>query len=298
MSPQLATNTVGQGDTRATGLAALLRANGTILRAIRRLKWPGEAAVVVAVVHIKKGHVASPVLDDRPVSRISAYLVEGQLDASPARLAINAGKAFIGTYVLGAGFTFDDEAASKGLSSSIADMHSLIQKDRRNAERIFPYIGGEKINNDPTHTHDRYVINFESMTEASARRWPDLMRILEEKVRPQRLKQASIVNPARWWMHARSATDLSKAVTGLSRVIATARVSPSLSFTFLPTGVVYNEKIVVFPFEQYSVFTALQARIHEVWGSRFHFNVEGRSELRAVRLFNQFSFPSDIQHLA
>ena len=45
-----------------------------------------------------------------------------------------------------------------------AEMHRLIAKDPRNAERIFPYIGGEEVNDSPTHAHHRYVINFGEMT--------------------------------------------------------------------------------------------------------------------------------------
>ncbi len=51
----IATNTIGQGDTRATGLTTILGLGGAIRHATRRLKWPGEAAVVVSVVHVKKG---------------------------------------------------------------------------------------------------------------------------------------------------------------------------------------------------------------------------------------------------
>src|SRR5690606_28790532 len=88
----IATNTIGQGDTRETGLRALIEAGGSIARAIRRLPWPGEAAVVVSVVHVQKASVVSPVLDGRQARRISAYLVEGNLDATPGRLAANARK--------------------------------------------------------------------------------------------------------------------------------------------------------------------------------------------------------------
>ena len=67
-------------------------------------------------------------LDGRPVRRISAYLVEGDLDTSPMALAANSGKAFVGSYVLGAGFTFDDVAAAKGEAESLATMKALIAK--------------------------------------------------------------------------------------------------------------------------------------------------------------------------
>ncbi len=81
----VATNTIGQGDTRETGLATITGVGGSIVRTLRRLKWPGEAAVVVSIVHVAKGGCLSPVLDNRPVGRISAYLVEGDLDNAPAR---------------------------------------------------------------------------------------------------------------------------------------------------------------------------------------------------------------------
>ena len=93
-------------------------------------------------------------------------------------------KSFIGSYVLGMGFTFDDTDTS-GVASPLSLMHELIAKDPRNAERIFPYIGGEEVNDSPTHAHHRYVINFGEMSEEEARQWPDLMRIIEEKVKPR-----------------------------------------------------------------------------------------------------------------
>jgi hypothetical protein len=81
----IATNTIGQGDTRASGLTKIMADGGTIMRSMRRLKWPGEAAVVVSVVHIVKGAAASPVLDGRQVDQprslmTSALLVEPRSD--------------------------------------------------------------------------------------------------------------------------------------------------------------------------------------------------------------------------
>jgi hypothetical protein len=47
----------------------------------------------------------------------------------PARLPANAGKSFVGSYVLGMGFTFDDTAA-EGVATPIAEMRRLIEKKR------------------------------------------------------------------------------------------------------------------------------------------------------------------------
>ena len=156
----IATNTIGQGDTRASGLTKIIAEGGAILRATRRLKWPGEAAVVVSVVHIVKGEAVSPVLDTKAVRRISAYLVEGDLDTSPVALVANSGKAFQGSIVLGMGFTFDDVAAAKGEAESLDTMRTLIAKDARNAKRIFPFIGWKEVTSSEVHAHNRFVIDF------------------------------------------------------------------------------------------------------------------------------------------
>ena len=218
----ISTNTIAQGDTRASGLEVLLANGGVIYRANKRFKWLGQAAVVVSVVHLSKGETAlAPVLDERPVTRISAYLVEGDLDTSPERLVANARKSFIGSYVLGMGFTFDDIAAAKGEAESLAKMQALISQNPRNAERVLPYLGGEEVNNDPRHLHHRCVIDFadfplqreaalpawSGMTEEERKEcwregvvrvdypgpvagdWPDLLGIVEQRVKPERLGQ-------------------------------------------------------------------------------------------------------------
>ncbi|MBL8214711.1 MAG: N-6 DNA methylase, partial [Bryobacterales bacterium] len=140
----IATNTIGQGDTRSTGLRWICTHGGTIYRARKRLPWPGEAAVVVSVVHVCNGEIAGPYwLDRRQVDRITAYLFHAGGHEDPAKLKANEGKSFQGSIVLGMGFTFDD-TDTKGVASPISEMHRLIEKDPRNAERIFPYLGGEE----------------------------------------------------------------------------------------------------------------------------------------------------------
>ena len=91
----------------------------------------------------------------------------------------------MGAIVLGMGFTFDDTDTS-GVASPISLMHELIAKDPRNAERIFPYIGGEEVNDSPTHAHHRYVINFGEMSKKEARQWPDLMQYCRRERSNQR----------------------------------------------------------------------------------------------------------------
>ena len=156
----IATNTIAQGDTRASGLRWICTHGGEIFAGRRRVEWPGLAAVIVSVLHIGKGLVPDRKrIDGRDVERITAFLFHRGGHEDPAPLAENAGKSFVGSYVLGMGFTFDD-TDTKGTASSLAEMRRLVEKDPRNREAIFPYIGGYEVNTSPTHAHHRYVINF------------------------------------------------------------------------------------------------------------------------------------------
>src|SRR3954468_3535916 len=119
--------------------------------------------------------------------------------------------------------TFDD-TDKNGIVNPIALMHDLLAKDRRNAERIFPYIGGEEVNDSPTHAHHRYVINFGEMTEEEARKWPDLMRIVEGRVKPKGLEDNRASYRNYWWQYAEKRGELVEAIRGLDRVLVISRV--------------------------------------------------------------------------
>ncbi len=166
---------------------------------------------------------------------------------------------FIGSYVLGMGFTFDDtdkdgvanpltldDTDKDGVANPLTLMNEMIAKDPRNAERIFPYIGGEEVNDIPTHAHHRYVINFGEMKEMEARKWPDLMRIVEEKVKPERdkLGNNSSAKPrkAKWWLWGRYTPGLFSAMSGMTRVLVLSRVGQHGLFAFAPSTVIFSER--------------------------------------------------------
>lgn len=118
------------------------------------------ASVVVSVLHISKASITDHKrIDGRRVQRITAFLFHRGGHDNPARLLANAGKSFVGSIVLGMGFTFDD-TDTKGVASPLAQMRRLVEQDVSNQEVIVPYIGGQEVNTHPKHAHHRYVINF------------------------------------------------------------------------------------------------------------------------------------------
>jgi hypothetical protein len=287
----IATKTIRQGDTRSTGLRWLCQNGGIIYNAQKRLKWPGQAAVVVSVINIKNGtHTGTRTLDGREVPLISAFLFHAGGQEDPAVLLANQNKSFIGDYVLGTGFTFDD---SKVDATPIAEMHRLIDKNPHNKERIFPYIGGDEMLGDPQHAHRRYVIDFEDITEEQAWEWPDLMQIVEDKVKPQRLTDNRAVYRHYWWRFAEKRTELAVALNGRNRVLMHPNLSSNLAFAFIPAKTVIASPHNVFVFECYAAFTILQCRVHEIWVRFFGSSFKDDLRYTPSKCFETFPFPEN-----
>ena len=321
----IATNTIAQGDTRATGLRWICTHGGEIYRARRRLKWPGLAAVVVSVLHVHKGPFSGAKhLDDGEAETITAFLFHRGGHDDPARLAANAGKSFQGSIVLGMGFTFDD-TDTKGVASPLAEMRRLIAANPRNRDAIFPYIGGEEVNTSPAHEHHRYVINFRDYPlrredvgerwadaaddhrrawrrrgivpldypEPVAADWPELLGIVEERVKPEREAKNDRLARDKWWQFLRPRPELHAAIAGMERVLVISRIGNAFAFIFLPLGMVHNEKTVVFPFPTAGAFAALQSRIHEVWARFFSSTLKDDLQYTPSDCFETFPFPDD-----
>lgn len=226
--------------------------------------------------------------------RISAYLVDGDFDGSPARLVANSGKSFIGSVLLGMGFTFDDVNHKKGKSSSIEDMRRLIAANPRNQEVIFPFIGGEEVNNHPAVLHSRYVFNLSGMSEEEAEeQYPDLYRLAQERVKPQRAEVKRDTYRSNWWRFAEPQNALYARIETLPRVLATnCGASPHLGFAFLPNGMIYAHTLAVFAFSGLAPFAALQSRAHEVWARFFSSSMKDDLRYTPSDCFRTFPFPN------
>ena len=323
----IATNTIGQGDTRSTGLRWICHHGGEIYRVQRRLKWPGDAAVVVSVVHIAKGRYSgSRALDGRETDRITAFLFHDGGHDDPEKLKSNAGKSFVGMFLRGMGFTFDD-SDTKGVTTPLTEMHRLIEENPRYLDVIFPYIGGEEVNTNPTHAHHRYVINFHNwplrrahlgaawqdldtdtrtewrrsgvvpldFPEPVAADYPSLLSIVEERVRPARLRLGDSgidrVHKANWWLYANDRPQLQQAVSGLDRVLVISRVGQHAAFAFLPAQLVYADSMIVFPVTTRAAFCSLQSRPHEIWARFFGSSMKDDLRYTPSDCFETFPFP-------
>jgi len=330
----IATNTIAQGDTRSSGLRFICHHGGEIYRAQRHLRWPGEAAVVVSVVHIAKDAQAeSRSLDGRDVDNITAFLFHQGGHDDPERLGTNEGKCFQGTIILGMGFTFND-TDKKGVATPLAEMARLIRNNPRNQEIIFPFVGGKELNTSPIHAHHRYVINFrdwplrrtdlgttwrdandwhrrEWLREGIlpmdysgpvAADWPELLDIVEERVRPERLrfsgrsKSGHGHRAGTWWQFYHQAKELYAAINDLDRVLAISEVGQHRSFAMLPSRVVFAQTLRVVSLDTYAAISVLQSRLHEIWAAFFSSSLGEGPRYTPSKCFETFPFPANWQH--
>ena len=294
----IATNTIAQGDTRFSGLRWICENGGDIYRATKRFKWPGDAAVVVSVIHAVKGnYVHNMILDGAIVENITAFLFHRGGHNDPSRLSTNAAMSFQGSIVLGMGFTFDD-TDKKGVASSLAEMQRLIHTTPRNREAISPYIGGEEVNTSPTHAHHRYVINFGERNETECRRrWPDLMAIVEERVKPNRVDKDARKYPRmvhEWWKHWNSRPELKATIAGLHHVlVVNCGATPHLAVTFVPSPMVFAHSLAVFAVDTHAALCALQSRIHETWARFFGSSMKDDLRYTPSDCFETYPLPVD-----
>jgi hypothetical protein len=287
----VATNTIGQGDTRESGLKVILAQGGRIPFAQRFVKWPGQASVEVNLVVLQKppsaeagGQPVPGVLDGQPVPAISSRL-DADPEAEPVRLKQNEGKSFIGSYVLGTGFTLEPHQAE-----------ALIAKDPRNADCLFPYLNGEDLNSHPEQRPSRWVINFFDWDLARARLYPDLIQIVESKVKPEREQlRDSIPTQAKrkkfWWQYGSPATQLYRAIAPLQRVLVRSLTGARHAMVFLPKGLIYDQTIIVFGFEDDYHFALLQSSMHEAWSVKHGPTLEDRPRYVVTDCFDTFPFP-------
>lgn len=317
MMALLATNTIAQGDTREVGLDQLTAQGFSIPRAVPSAPWPGEASLEVAQVWLHRGAWPDAfVLNGQPVAGITPFLtVPGQVAGKPHRLAANEEKSFIGSYVLGMGFVLTPEEAQ-----------ALIARNPRNQACLFPYLNGEDLNSRWDQSPSRWVINFHDWplsrgadgvwrtADAKQRKawlqsgivpadypdpvaadYPELLAIVEEKVKPERDKLNRKVRRERWWQFAERTPKLYSTIAGMNKVLVKALVSSSWAFSLVPNGIIFDQKLVVLTDMP---FALLQSSIHFVWASYYGSTLRSAGyNYTPTDCFENFPFPLNLSGL-
>jgi len=206
-------------------------------------------------------------------------------EAEPKRLPQNEGKAFIGDFVRGIGFVLEPEEAE-----------ALLAKDPRNADCLFPYLNGEDLNSHPKQKPGRYVICFHDWDLERAKQYPDLLDIVDKRVRPERERlrgPGDKRNREYWWQFGAYRSGMRRAIAPLRRVLVRAEVSQVHMVSFVPKDWVYSHMLIAFAFDDDYHFALLQSSIHEVWLRKQASSLRTDIRYTPTDCFDTFAFPPE-----
>jgi hypothetical protein len=313
MAGLIATNTIAQGDTREVGLDQLAAAGMSIPRAVPSTPWPGEAALEVADVWLYKGKWTGEFnLNHLSVTGITPFLTPpGRLQGKPYRLKANENKFFQGSIVLGMGFVLKPTEAE-----------ALITRNPKNKDCLFPYLNGEDLNSRPDQSPSRWVINFHdwplnrmavgqwtTADEKQQKGWlrsgivpndypgpvasdyPDLLKIVEEKVKPERALVKRPVYRDMWWTFAEKQKALYSAISKMKRYLVHPMTSKHHNLVFYGHGQITSHMTVVLIIDSWSEYTILQSELHWKWSLEYGNKLETRPQYTPTDCFETFPFP-------
>ena len=284
----ITTNSIVDGDVRKDGLDQVVAAGAQINMAVRSMKWPGTANLVVSLLAVHKGDWSGVrMLDNQPATQINAFFEAGENLGEPNSLVENRNRVFQGSIFLGDGFLLTHEDADR-----------LRASDPRNAEAIMPIINGKELNNEPDQVPGRSIINFRDWPMERAQEYPEPFSIVEEKVKPFRATQNRKRNREVWWVYAEHRPGLTRAIRNLPRCFVAARTTKHLSFSAMPTDYVYSDALYVFTTDRWDLFAVVQSTLHEVWARKYSGSLKQDLRYSPSKCFDTFAFPAGIWQTA
>jgi hypothetical protein len=284
----LATNTIAQGDTREVGLDELETTGWMIPYAVSSRKWPGIASLEVALVWLRRGRWRGLyLLDEKPVDCITPFLTQlGVTLGMPYRLASNRSKSFEGSKVYNPGFILKPIEAQ-----------TLIAKDPRNQDVLYPYLNGEDLNSHHNQSPSRWVINFYDWPLERAETYADCIKIVQERVKPERDLNNNKNLREKWWLYERIRPTLYTTIAKMDRILVKAQVSKTWGWIFVTNGWVYDAKVRVFAFDKEMEFAVLQNTFHWEWSIQYGTTLRLDMSYTPTTNFETFPFPCELQSL-
>ena len=225
----VATNSIRGGMNRAV-LDRIVK-HGAIFDAWSDEPWTvdGTAVRVSLVCFVRKNAGLATFLNGVPATRIYADLTKGSADLTQAsRLNSNRAVAFLGVNKNGP-FDIPGNLAREWLRLPANP------NGRPNSEVLKPRVTGMDLSR---RSADNWIVDFgSSMHEVDAALYEAPFAYVAEHVRPVRQRNRVKKLREEWWRHWRPRPSMWRAVSGLSRYIATPTLSKHRLFVWLDSRV-------------------------------------------------------------
>lgn len=275
-------DTISQGDTREVGLAKLISEHTKIIWSKPSLKWPGAASVKISPLVIKKGgwkFVCN--LNGDFVENINSRLSAQTEERPPFSLKVNQGLSFVGHYLMGAGFSLNEQ-----------ERNELLRVEPISQEIITDYLRGEDINQRPGQNPSSFAINFSGLDLATCEdRYPKAVERIQTLVKPQRDVQKRKANRDRWWLFAEQRPGLTSAIANLEQVIVQPSPSKYLTFSLMSARMVFASPMVIIASNDIGMLGVLHSAIHESWVRKYSSTMGDTLRYTSSDCFDTFPFP-------
>ncbi len=221
--------------------------------------WVVEGASVrVSIVGFDDGTEVTRRLDGFVVPDINADLTTGQDLRQAQKLTENSGISFEG---IQKGGPFDvtwDEALR------------LMRKPNPNRRSSYEVLKQRFNTNAITDRYDgELIVDFGgSMSERDASQFEAPFDYIAKHVKPKRQKNRQPSLCERWWIHKCPRPEMMEALSGLSRILVTTRVSKFRLFAWLGAHAHVDSRLFAFAFDTDYAFGVLHSAVHEVWAMR------------------------------
>ena len=285
----ITTNSIKDGDVRKDGLEQVVADGASINFAVRGVKWPGRAKLIVSLVGLAKRKWGRECyLDGQKVTYVSPYL-ESHLDiGTPVILKLNSDRMFSGSNFLGTGFVLDKTEAEMLLADNI-----------RYRDVVFPVLNGQEVNSSPDQRPLRHIINFFDWPLSMAENYPAALRFVRERVKPERDEippDTSINRRYRefWWQFGVLVASLYRNLPHLKTCFVAARTTKHLSFSAAPPNIVFTESLKVLTSDRWDLFSIVQSAVHEVWARKYSGALKQDLRYSPSKCFDTYAFPADL----
>jgi len=298
----IGSKTISEGASRRVGLGALLSKNFTIYNATARYIWPGEAAVIVSIVHCYNGsYKGKRYIGDEKVDEVTTALSVFDI-GDLVKIKENENISFQGCITRGTGFFLNEHEIQK---------KSLIENEN---EYVYPYYTGEFLNTQPIGSKPkRYAINLWDMSLKKAMSFPNLLKIIEENVKPYRLEKKENgswrIGQQRvrenWWLYESTRPKLYKTIrkdhyfensnnTKISNEVTylvSARISKYLIFEIASEMAVYADTVIVTAYNDMTHWSVLSTYFYDNWVRRLSSTLGETLRYAPTDSFVYFPFP-------
>lgn len=273
----------GGGD-RGAGQAAL-----TIFDAWSDQPWFNDGAAVRVSLVCFGRHDGPVRLDGREVPAIHADLTAAQeaqagLDLTRAAvLAENRATAFVGT----------SKKASFDLPGHIARRWLALPNPngQPNWHVVKPWINASDLARRPS---DTWIVDFGVATsEQDAMLYEAPYAYVEQHVKPEKLQVRAEHERRHWWLHARTAPEMRRALEKVARYLATPIVAKYRLFVWQHRAVLPSHAVCVIARADDTTFGILHSRFHELWSLRLctWLGVGNDPRYTPTTTFETFPFP-------